>query len=343
MSVSTYTGGDKPALPFEGKSGPSESDVVQSLFSALEPEEENSGDEQEEESTDKVADEEVQETADDEETEDEDLESDEGSEEESEEDADQPSLHKLKANGVEEEVTYEELLRRASAGTDYTKKTQALSAREKELDGEKGQTTKARQEYIDGLKRVEATLEELQPKIDWDKLRRKDPEQFSLEWIAAQERKTALEAVQAKRKQEEAKQDEESNQALLRKRDEEIVKLKEKIPVLNDLKKGPAYFEKLCSFMRDDLGYTDEEIQMTQDHRLFVNAARAMDGTELVKKGKEKLGTKAAAAPKKVLPPGTRAQRGSGVSTITKARQHQRLQKTGRERDALPIVERILG
>lgn len=343
--ASAYAGGDRPALPFENRKGATtEAEVVKGIFGALDSkeqpkgdEDESDGDEQEEVTTSE--DEEQEEESSEEEPEQDD------SEEDGDEDEDRPSpkLHKLKANGKEEEVTYEELVRRAAAGTDYTRKTQEISTRAKELDTEKGQIAAEREKYVAGIKRVEEVLKAANPEPNWDKLRAEDPDEFAKQWAFYEQHKDAMDRLRGEREKEEAKSREAAemkHQAFLK---EQHAKLLEAFPDLKDKKKGQALVDSIQEYlMSPTFGLSQEELSGFEDHRFWVMADKARKFDELMDKGQKKIGDKLKAAPK-VVTPGSSTRGQPTRKAGDRSRMMDRLRKSGKEKDALPLIEQLMG
>lgn len=345
MSVSAYAG-ETPKMPYEtGKAGPTEADVAKSLFDVLDSgeehpvEDEPEGGEEAAESEDESeeAEEAAEEEAEDESAEDE--ESDDG-------DGEEPELHEVTApGGKKEKVTLDELKKGYSRHADYTRKTTAIAAREKELDTEKGQIAESRTKYVEGIKQIETALKQFSPEVDWDKMQEEDPEGFPLAWAQHQRRAEAMKKLSDAREAEEAKQTEEQRTKFEKYRKEQQDALLEALPVLKDRKKGPVFYQQLCDYLQGEgLGFTPEQLGNVVDHRLWVIGEKARRFDELMAKGKDKLGEKIKQAPK-TLPPGSRTARQGGQQrgAVAAARQMDRLKKTGSEKDALPLIQQILG
>ena len=232
---------------------------------------------------------------------DEELEEEEETEEEVEEqdlaeDLNQPQTFSVKVDGVEYEVTEEELMAGYSRQQDYTRKTQKLAEQAKSVEQKDKELAEKDAIYAQLLPKLEAQIQgQLGNEPDWDALYEQDPVAYvkkQQEWNAAKE--------QLKKVEEEQARVQEEQQAEQVKQIQEFVelgnqRLLEEIPEWS--KPEVAQKEKLeiRQFAIEKLGFTAQEIDATIDYRALLGLRKAMlyDKTvEATKKKLERIGVK---------------------------------------------------
>lgn len=260
---------------------------------------------------------------------------DEEETEEVEEEPDQPQAFTVKVDGEEVEVTLDELLKGYSREADYTRKTQALAERSKEID----QYRTVRDQYLGTIQALEQHLTTNEPPKPDPALRQSNPAEYAAQVADRQQWEADQNATKAERQRLEAEKAEEFRQWLAEKTAEEQKKLVEVLPEWADKEKGPALRKSLQTYAVG-AGFTEEELGGVVDHRLVVllDKARRFDALQakaepVLKKAKE--------AP--VLKPGARP---NASPARGKKKEMQRLQdrarKTGRAEDVAAVLERLL-
>ena len=126
-------------------------------------------------------------------------------------DDEQPQLYTIKQNGVEVEVTLEELQNGYSRQQDYTRKTQELANQRKEIESQQAELRQKDDIYKDLLPKLEANLKaELGEEPDWKAIYDEDPIAYVREKDIWNEKKQKLKAIQDEatrlQKEEAAKQ-----------------------------------------------------------------------------------------------------------------------------------------
>ena len=150
---------------------------VASFESFLSPEEEQI------EQTEEIIEDELIEEADEaveidelEEVDQEDLPEEEFEEQSEVEEVEQPQVYTVKVDGVEQEVTLEELQRGYSRQQDYTRKTQELSHERKTLEQQQAELAQRDAVYSQLLPKMEAQIMgDIENEPDWAKLSEEDP------------------------------------------------------------------------------------------------------------------------------------------------------------------------
>lgn len=253
--------------------------------------------------------------------------------------------HTRKIDGVEEEVTYDELRDGNMRHADYTRKSQQ---REEERRAERAANTQVREQLVGKLKAAEAVLEEISPEKSaqyWDELRVKDAARFQQEWPAAQLARERKNALREKRGQEEAAIAEEQQAEYREIVNREFSSLQGKMGWKNEGESREG-LQELWDFAVQEFGFSDQEMRQQIDHRLFVMLANAKQFADQQKEGGEKI--KAKLKKTKTIPPGGRkiekpvVRGGHRVNKKAVARAAKALEQSGSLRDAAAFFEATL-
>jgi hypothetical protein len=266
-----------------------------------------------------------------EQSEDEPAEIDEVAEDEPNDEPAQPPKHRVKINGEDQEVTLDELLKGYSRTADYTRKTQEAAEVRKRAEAEETAAKADRAKIALQLGQLSAALEAMEPaEPDWDSLRQGDPAEYAAqwtEWSRFQQRRAAVEGERQKAEQQLRKDQETDFQRFVV---DEQRKLAEAIPEWKKPEVAKAEKAELVEFAKS-LGYTDDDLRNTYDHRAIKVLRMAMLQQKSQKKApalKQRLDTIKSATP------GAGVQK-KPVTALTRAK--QRLAKTGRSDDSVPI------
>lgn len=226
-----------------------------------------------------------------------------------------------------EKLTLNELKRGYLRESDYTRKTQAVSKKEKDLSAMSArvnQTVEAVADFL--IKQIPAAPD--------PQLAMTDPNRF-VQMKAMHEAATAqvsalLEQAGQVKQVADTLTNEQKRELLM----QENAKLVERFPV-TATKEGHAKFFETASAAAKELGYNDDEIKSVMDHRMFALAHYAAMGMR-AEKAQAKAKAKVQNAPPVASP---KAQK-QGVNA-SKARRNQeamkRLARTGSIADALAI------
>lgn len=250
-----------------------------------------------------------------------------------------PQSYTVKIDGKDETVTLDELLKGYSRTADYTRKTQELAAKRKQFEeSELPAVQRERQEYATRLIQLEQAIQAVTPQEpDWDTLRRQDPAAFAETWAAWQQHKERLARIAAERQkaEERVRQDQQQkHQAYLTAQRDALL---EALPEWKDPEKAKAEKAELIAYAKNDLGFTDQEVQQVYDHRLLLMLRKAMlyDKAQKAKPVVQQKIEKVRAAT-----PGSPKANQPKVSETT--RRKQRLAKTGSVIDAAAVLETLL-
>lgn len=184
--------------------------------------------------------------------------------------------HKVRVDGEEIEVSYDELLAGFSRTKDYTRKTQAVAERAKKLEAVEAEYATRRTQMDEGLKQIEETLQAMTPQEpDWDRVRMDNPTEYPLLLADWQRYQGKLAAVKAARKQiadEAAREGQTKSDELAR---QEFEKLVAAVPSWKDKKVRVTELTKLAETARA-YGFTEDEINSIADHRTGLLLRDAM-------------------------------------------------------------------
>ena len=230
----------------------------------------------------------------------------------------------------------DEAVRGYQRQADYTRKTQALADERKGFDAEKQAVTQERAQYAQLLSALQTQLQQLQPQEpDWQKLYDTDP----MEWVRQREVWRDLQdkraAAQYEMQRVQTLQQQEQTSKLASVVQENRQKMLDSVPQWKDTTKWEADRVKILDYGRK-LGFTDDELNQTYDHRAVVTLWKAMQYDALTANKPQPViskGPKAAA-------PGSSASAPKAQSEVTRAK--QRLAKTGKVADAAVLFEGLL-
>jgi len=264
--------------------------------------------------------------------------------EEADEEVEEDLLYAVTVNGVEQEVTLEELMKGYSRQSDYTKKTQEVSQERKQIESlqqkynsEVAQIQSERQQYMDNLQQIisnSAGEMEKFTNVDWTSLKESDP----IEYVTKREElREAQEKIQSfKNEQQVVFQKQMKDTESMRKTvmEEEHKKLVSAIPEWSD----PNEQKKLASNLRAyglEQGFSAEELGSLIDHRSVLVLIKALKYDQM--QNSDVKSKKLKNKPKVI-----RAGKGRSKETDSK-RLHtakmKRLQQTGHVNDAASLLE----
>ena len=243
-----------------------------------------------------------------------------------------PPLHKVKVDGVEQEITLDEALRGYSRTADYKNKTMRLADERRSVEAEVQAARRARDAYAEKLTLVDQALAD-EPTPDWDKVRQETPEDFPTLMAEWQLRRDEHQKVKAERKRV---TDEQATEVAQRQRvylDGEAELLQAAIPELGQPEKAGKFKTDLFTY-GETQGFSRAELGSVADHRALVilNKARRYDAIVARKTETTKVVTPTVA-------PGGRPPSAKGTKQKKAKKEAQdRLQRTGRMDDAVEAL-----
>lgn len=245
-------------------------------------------------------------------------------------------LYTVKINGKEEQITLDEALKGYQRQSDYTRKSMALADARKEFEAEAEAVAQERAQYAELLSALSAQVEQqLQQEPDWERLYQENPLEYVRQKEAyrdLQEKRAAAQSEQERLYRMQAEQQQQQLAELLKSEKEKLVAA---VPEWADKKRFDADKQKLREFGQS-IGFSEEELAQTYDHRAVLALWKAMQYDQLVNnrpQQKTKKGPKPARG-------GAAGQGPRAADNLTRAK--KRLAKTGSVRDAASVFEQLI-
>ena len=233
------------------------------------------------------------------------------------------------AGGGEEEVTLEELAAGYSRQSDYTRKTQQLADDRRAVEGELAETRTVRGEYAERVKLLNKTLDDMTPEIDWEQVKRDDPENYATRYTDHQRQEVKRQTLktEADRVEQEDVADRAQQHAVLLA--EEKTLLFKAMPDLADPEKSKALITELADYAESQFGVDRGQFDNVENHLIMLLLNDSMKLKKLQSKTqtiKQKV-----IKGKRVVRPGSQPS-GSTVrrKTVRRAKNaYEKLAKTG--------------
>ena len=255
--------------------------------------------------------------------------------EETQTELEEPSLHRLKVNGQEIEVSLDELKAGYSRDSDYRQKTHSLGMEKRDLESQKNslrQSYDAKlQELNDLLATADATVRQQQGSADLQKLYEEDPTQAAKLDYQLRQQNRAIEDMKSKAREAQIKQ---YNEFLETQKELAATK----IPEYSDPNKADQFKINMRNSLRG-YGFSDDEIGTMADHRFLMVAKDAMS-YQTLKDKRPIVQKKVANAPKVVKPGVAKSTTSSGREQIRN--KIGKLRKTGNINDASSAILDII-
>ena len=260
-------------------------------------------------------------------------------EDESEEvEVEERKTYRVKASGVEKDVTLDELVSGYQKSTDYTQKSQTLAEERTKVEAHAQEIQNAmrtREAYAQKLSQVEQYLtSQAKPSENLEELKENDPIQYAI---------TVAEQTEANKKintirQEQQKVAQEQQHYRLQQQNQvvanEALMLSEKVKEFSDPKKAEQIKNDIRSFGKS-VGFSDQELSQVYDHRhvMILQKAMAYDKLQKANPGVNK---KLKSAPKMA----SKTKRVTNTDSYTK--QKKQLKGTGSLDDATSVFKNFL-
>jgi hypothetical protein len=270
----------------------------------------------------------------------------EDEEEETEEVEAAPQVYKVIIDGEEVEVSLDELQKGYSRQSDYTRKTQQLAQQRKEAEA-------LQQDYAQRVQHLNQFAQNLQQQPDipepqwtadpqaWERLRHEDPVQFVLEKDAARDRQLARQERQQQMQYLQSEQQNLQQQQFAQHLDTQRQQLNELIPAWSDKETAKAEKAELRKWASDAYGLTEQDLSQAYDARLVKILYDAWSANKTTSQAKQQL-KKPQESTVKTAPKLGRnfTPTDEGASRLKKSM--QRLQKSGRNQDAVAVFDALL-
>ena len=261
------------------------------------------------------------------------------------EEAPQPETYRIKAEGEEHEVTFDDLVKNYQLEANVRKKMESLAHEKKEVEQLKTNLKSQEVEFVrmqeqrakmaEGLARIEQALND--QKEDFSHLKETDPTLYARKVAEDLERKQKLDSVKQHQYRLAQEQQAEQMKMLQRKVTEEKKLMAEKIPDIVHPEKG----EKIKSEMRayaKSKGFTDQEFDGFIDSR-FAEVLYDATQQNKLSKSKPEIVKKVKKAPK-MLKSGVATPSNNESDKIRKLKSHAK--KTGKLKDVANVFEAML-
>jgi len=183
-----------------------------------------------------------------------------------------PRRYKVKANGEDHEVTFEELKSGYQMGSDYRQKTAKMAEERKVVEAQ-------RQRYETQLDHaIPALQNQLQGKfanVDWVSLAQEDPAEYTVLRAEFDQHNNQIQMAMAEKQLLESQRVEDHKAQLQERIQRENRKLVDRYPVFGDAEKGKEVRTDLKKFLKSE-GYTDDDLATLADSRAVSLAYKAM-------------------------------------------------------------------
>lgn len=243
----------------------------------------------------------------------------------------------VKVDGKDIEVTEDELLKGYSRTADYTRKTEALANARKAFEGEAEAVKQERAQYAQLLPALAQQLQSALPQPPDPNLRDTDPLQYVLERQKYEDAMGQVSAAFSELQRVQSVQQAEEQKQLQAHLAQAVQKLPDLIPAWKDQKAYERDRPKLRTYLKDKLGYSDDEINQAYDPRAVAAAYKAMKYDELLSRQPRPN----APTERVVRPSPAPVQQATRQGREGQAAR-QRLAKSGRVEDAAAAIRSLL-
>jgi hypothetical protein len=246
--------------------------------------------------------------------------------------------YRVKASGVEKDVTLDELVSGYQKSTDYTQKSQQLAEERKKVEAyaqEVQNAMRTREAYAQKLSQVEQYLVNSQdPSENLEELKENDPIQYAIKVAEQTEANKKINAI----RQEQQRVAQEQHHYQLQQQNQvvqnEAKMLSEKVKEFSDPKKAEQLKGEIRNFGKS-IGFTDNELAQVYDHRHVMVMQKAMEYDKL-QKAKPGVTKKLVKAPKM-------AKKGNKVANVdVYTKQKKRLKSSGSIEDATSVFTNFI-
>ena len=242
------------------------------------------------------------------------------------------TVFRVKVDGEDKEVTLDDLRSGFSFRDHNTRVSQKLATERKEFETEAASVRQERQVYGQRLAEVDDFLTRALPQEpDWAKLEKENPQQFATEHAKFERRKQEIAAVRSERQTVAEAQATDLQQVYQQRLVEESEKLMAAIPEWADDKVRSNEHREMIEFLVG-VGFSAEEAQATDDHRIVLLIRDAKRYRDLKTRGRDVVAGKKKRKPTKApLRPGSASQRTQGRKTSAQAKgARKRLAESGK-------------
>jgi hypothetical protein len=238
----------------------------------------------------------------------------------------EPARYTVKIDGVESEVTLDELVKGFQLEADYRRKTQTLADERREIAAEKSRQQEITANLVSEYQKLVGNDE---PEPDWVKLAEEDP-------LGYVQKRAQFEAKQARKEQARRHTEELVNRQRAEIGQAEVAKLRDKVPEWRDPEAFSRDFQAIEAEASKHYGFNAAELRSVIDHRALMvlrdaAAYRRLQGQKSV------VEKKVAAAPKSVVKPGSVAAKATVTAQEVEAARN-RFSRSGSDEDAVALL-----
>ena len=260
-------------------------------------------------------------------------------EDESEEvEVEERKTYRVKASGVEKDVTLDELVSGYQKSTDYTQKSQTLAEERTKVEAHAQEIQNAmrtREAYAQKLSQVEQYLtSQAKPSENLEELKENDPIQYAITVAEQTEANKKINTIRQERQKVAQEQQhyrlQQQNQVVAN----EALMLSEKVKEFSDPKKAEQIKNDIRSFGKS-VGFSDQELSQVYDHRHVLILQKAMEYDKL-QQSKAGVNKKMSNAPKMAK----KGKRVVNADVYTK--QKKRLRSSGSLDDATSVFKNFI-
>lgn len=182
----------------------------------------------------------------------------------------------VKIDGKEQKVTADELIKGYQRTADYTRKTQEAAELRKTANAELEAAKSERVHYQANLEKLQQMIQQSAPQEpDWLQLATENPAEYVRQQALFAQYRARQQALEMERQQLTEREQAEQERIAQQTRSEEKVKLLDAIPEWKDAKRLKADKAALQDFA-SSVGFTPEDIDTVDDHRVLVILRKAM-------------------------------------------------------------------
>ena len=260
-------------------------------------------------------------------------------EDESEEvEVEERKTYRVKASGVEKDVTLDELVSGYQKSTDYTQKSQTLAEERTKVEAHAQEIQNAmrtREAYAQKLSQVEQYLtSQAKPSENLEELKENDPIQYAITVAEQTEANKKINTIRQERQKVAQEQQhyrlQQQNQVVAN----EALMLSEKVKEFSDPKKAEQIKNDIRSFGKS-VGFSDQELSQVYDHRHVLILQKAMEYDKL-QQSKAGVNKKMSNAPRMAK----KGKRVVNADVYTK--QKKRLRSSGSLDDATSVFKNFI-
>ena len=257
-----------------------------------------------------------------------------------EEQVSEPQTYTVKVDGVDVQVTQDELLAGYSRTADYTRKSQVLAEQRKKADDELAATQQERQRYVSQLEQLNIESDKQLDQFkntDWTKLKSEDINEYMLKRDQYRELQENKRALEEERNSVLQKQQQEAQMRWTQELTKQQEIMAKKLPEWSDPAKGPKLKQDIKSYALSK-GFTDQEVNAMIDARAveILNYARMYESLLAAK-----IANKKSKVVPKVTAPGTPTTK-TEINSEKVKQQRARLKRSGKPADAAKLIEGLM-